>query len=323
MSKLLTVENISKEFQTKNKGVTVKAVSDISLEVKAGTTLGIVGESGCGKSTLGRLILKLLKASAGTISFDGVELEKLSEKELRSQRMKMQMVFQDPFSSLNPRQKIADIIREPLDIHKVGNMASRKKLVEETILRVGLSLEALERYPHEFSGGQRQRICIARAIILKPKLIIADEPVSALDVSIQSQILNLLSELKRELNLTYIFISHNLSVIRHISDQVAVMYLGEIVEMADSEVLFKNPQHPYTKALLSAVPQIDGSAGAKQILQGDLPNPFHIPSGCSFHPRCPVAIEICSSLKPALMPNSAGESKVSCHLINPPKAGGK
>jgi len=323
MSKLLKVENISKEFQTKNKGVTVKAVSDISLEVKAGTTLGIVGESGCGKSTLGRLILKLLKASAGTISFDGVELEKLSEKELRSQRMKMQMVFQDPFSSLNPRQKIADIIREPLDIHKVGNMASRKKLVEETILRVGLSLEALERYPHEFSGGQRQRICIARAIILKPKLIIADEPVSALDVSIQSQILNLLSELKRELNLTYIFISHNLSVIRHISDQVAVMYLGEIVEMADSEVLFKNPQHPYTKALLSAVPQIDGSAGAKQILQGDLPNPFHIPSGCSFHPRCPVAIEICSSLKPALMPNSAGESKVSCHLINPPKAGGK
>jgi peptide/nickel transport system ATP-binding protein/oligopeptide transport system ATP-binding protein len=291
--------------------------------VKAGTTLGIVGESGCGKSTLGRLILKLLKASAGNISFDGVDLEKLSEKELRSQRMKMQMVFQDPFSSLNPRQKIADIIREPLDIHKVGNMASRKKLVEETILRVGLPLEALERYPHEFSGGQRQRICIARAIILKPKLIIADEPVSALDVSIQSQILNLLSELKRELNLTYIFISHNLSVIRHISDQVAVMYLGEIVEMADSEVLFKNPQHPYTKALLSAVPQVDGSAAAKQILQGDLPSPFDIPSGCSFHPRCPVAIEICRSFKPALMTTSAGDSKVSCHLVNPPKVGGK
>ncbi len=267
--------------------------------------------------------MKLLKASAGNISFDGVDLEKLSEKELRSQRMKMQMVFQDPFSSLNPRQKIADIIREPLDIHKVGNMASRKKLVEETILRVGLPLEALERYPHEFSGGQRQRICIARAIILKPKLIIADEPVSALDVSIQSQILNLLSELKRELNLTYIFISHNLSVIRHISDQVAVMYLGEIVEMADSEVLFKNPQHPYTKALLSAVPQVDGSAAAKQILQGDLPSPFDIPSGCSFHPRCPVAIEICRSFKPALMTTSAGDSKVSCHLVNPPKVGGK
>ena len=318
MSDLLTVKNITKEFQTKNKGVSVKAVNNISLSVKPGTTLGIVGESGCGKSTLGRLILQLLKANSGSIEFDGINLAQMKDKDLRSARVKMQMVFQDPFSSLNPRQKISDIIREPLDIHKVGSRASRKKKVEETILRVGLPLEALDRFPHEFSGGQRQRICIARAIILNPKLVVADEPVSALDVSIQSQILNLLSELKRDLNLTYIFISHNLSVIRHISDVVAVMYLGEIVEMADSDEIFSNPQHPYTKALLSAVPQLKETVGKKETLQGDLPSPFDLPSGCTFHPRCPVAMEVCSSVKPELI--TVGTHQTSCHKVHPLKA---
>lgn len=318
MSDLLTVKNITKEFKTKNKGVSVRAVNNISLSVKPGTTLGIVGESGCGKSTLGRLMLQLLKANSGSISFDGVDLDQLSDKDLRSARVKMQMVFQDPFSSLNPRQKIADIIREPLDIHKIGDRTSRKKKVQETILRVGLPLDALERYPHEFSGGQRQRICIARAIILNPKLVVADEPVSALDVSIQSQILNLLTELKRDLNLTYIFISHNLSVIRHISDVVAVMYLGEIVEMANSDELFSNPQHPYTKALLSAVPQIKETNIKKETLQGDLPSPFDLPTGCTFHPRCPVAMDICSSIKPELI--TVGTRQSSCHKVHPLKA---
>jgi peptide/nickel transport system ATP-binding protein/oligopeptide transport system ATP-binding protein len=317
MTDLLTVKNITKEFQTKNKGVSVKAVSSVSFSVKPGTTLGIVGESGCGKSTLGRLILRLLKSSSGSITFDGVDLDSISDKELRGARMKMQMVFQDPFSSLNPRQKIADIIREPLDIHKIGDSKSRNKKVAETILRVGLPLEALDRYPHEFSGGQRQRICIARAIILNPKLVVADEPVSALDVSIQSQILNLLTELKRDLNLTYIFISHNLSVIRHISDVVGVMYLGEIVEMADSDELFNNPQHPYTKALLSAVPQLKSTSQEKETLQGDLPSPFDLPSGCTFHPRCPVAMDVCAIQKPALLKITNTNHEASCHLVHP------
>lgn len=312
---LLEVTGLAKEFVVKGKKNKIKAVDGVSFSLKAGETLGIVGESGSGKSTLGRLVLRLLEPTAGEITFDGQKISDLKPKKLRSARRQMQMIFQDPFASLDPRMTVEDLIREPLDIHKIGNDSERAELVKNIISQVGLTADALTRFPHEFSGGQRQRISIARAIITRPKLIIADEPVSALDVSIQSQILNLMLDLRREMNLTYIFISHDLSVIQHIADKVAVMYLGKIVEYAPVEEIFTRPQHPYTKALISAVPQINPADRTNRtVLLGDIPSPAAQPSGCHFHPRCPIAQKQCSEIEPLLRTVTIASHQVSCHL---------
>lgn len=312
---LLEVTGLAKEFAVKGKKKKIKAVDGVSFSLNAGETLGVVGESGSGKSTLGRLVLRLLEPTAGEIAFDGQKISDLKPKELRSARRQMQMIFQDPFASLDPRMTVEDLIREPLDIHKIGNDSERAELVKNIISQVGLTADALTRFPHEFSGGQRQRISIARAIITRPKLIIADEPVSALDVSIQSQILNLMLDLRREMNLTYIFISHDLSVIQHIADKVAVMYLGKIVEYAPVEEIFTRPQHPYTKALISAVPQINPADRTNRtVLLGDIPSPAAQPSGCHFHPRCPIAQNQCSEIEPLLRTVTIASHQVSCHL---------
>ncbi|PAE40140.1 ABC transporter ATP-binding protein [Bacillus sp. 7884-1] len=294
----------------------VQAVDGVDFSVMPGETLGIVGESGCGKSTTGRTILRLLNPSAGEVLFNGKDLAKLSKEEMRQMRKDIQMVFQDPYASLNPRKTIRQILLEPLKVHGIGSSrGERMKRVEEIIEVVGLRKEHLDRHPHDFSGGQRQRIGIARALILKPKVIIADEPVSALDVSIQSQVLNLLKDLKKEFNLTLIFISHDLSVVRHLCDRIAVMYLGRVVEIADKKQLFTNPSHPYTRALLSAVPIANPKAKRERvILQGDLPSPANPPSGCTFHPRCPVANESCKTKIPILKAIDSGH-QVSCHLF--------
>jgi oligopeptide/dipeptide ABC transporter ATP-binding protein len=294
----------------------VQAVDGVDFTVMPGETLGIVGESGCGKSTTGRTILRLLNPSAGEVLFNGKDLAKLSKEEMRQMRKDIQMVFQDPYASLNPRKTIRQILLEPLKVHGIGSSrGERMKRVEEIIEVVGLRKEHLDRHPHDFSGGQRQRIGIARALILKPKVIIADEPVSALDVSIQSQVLNLLKDLKKEFNLTLIFISHDLSVVRHLCDRIAVMYLGRVVEIADKKQLFTNPSHPYTRALLSAVPIANPRAKRERvILQGDLPSPANPPSGCTFHPRCPVANESCKTKIPILKDIDSGH-QVSCHLF--------
>ncbi|MEY2196033.1 ABC transporter ATP-binding protein [Neobacillus sp. BF23-41] len=294
----------------------VRAVDGVDFKVMPGETLGIVGESGCGKSTTGRTILRLLDPSAGEVLFNGKDLAKLSKEEMRRMRRDIQMVFQDPYASLNPRKTIRQILLEPLKVHGIGSSrGERMKRVEEIIEVVGLRKEHLDRHPHDFSGGQRQRIGIARALILKPKVIIADEPVSALDVSIQSQVLNLLKDLKKEFNLTLIFISHDLSVVRHLCDRIAVMYLGRVVEIADKKQLFTNPSHPYTRALLSAVPIANPKAKRERvILKGDLPSPANPPSGCTFHPRCPVANESCKTNIPILQDIDSGHH-VSCHLF--------
>lgn len=294
----------------------VQAVDGVDFSVMPGETLGIVGESGCGKSTTGRTILRLLNPSAGEVLFNGKDLAKLSKEEMRQMRKDIQMVFQDPYASLNPRKTIRQILLEPLKVHGIGSSrGERMKRVEDIIEVVGLRKEHLDRHPHDFSGGQRQRIGIARALILKPKVIIADEPVSALDVSIQSQVLNLLKDLKKEFNLTLIFISHDLSVVRHLCDRIAVMYLGRVVEIADKKQLFTNPSHPYTRALLSAVPIANPKAKRERvILQGDLPSPANPPSGCTFHPRCPVANESCKTKIPILKDIDSGHL-VSCHLF--------
>ncbi|MFM1651853.1 ABC transporter ATP-binding protein [Brevibacillus sp. B_LB10_24] len=315
---LLTVKSLKKHFPGKsgfwgNQGV-VRAVDGVDLTVYPGETVSIVGESGCGKSTTGRCILRLLEPTEGEILFQGKDILKLNEEQMRTMRRNMQIVFQDPFASLNPRKTIGQILADPLIVHGIGTAAERKKQVEEMIEIVGLTKQHLDRYPHEFSGGQRQRIGIARALILKPKLVIADEPVSALDVSIQAQILNLMQDLQKEFQLTYLFISHDLSVVRHISDRVAVMYLGKVVEVADKKSLYENPVHPYTRALLSAVPVPDPEHKAERILlEGDLPSPANPPTGCTFHPRCPVCVEMCKREIPALRKKAAGHF-VSCHL---------
>ena len=315
MSNILELNNVRKEFHTSSSKRAIVAVDNVSLKLEKGKTLGIVGESGSGKSTLGRLMLRLIEPTAGEINFDDVNLLNLKNTELRKMRSKMQMIFQDPMSSLNPRMSIRQLVSEPLEIHKNLKASEQNAAVEEIITKVGLEKSALDKYPHEFSGGQRQRISIARAVINNPSLIVADEPVSALDVSIQSQILNLLMDLRNDLNLSFVFISHDLSVVRHIADEVAVMYLGNIVEIAPADQLFSNPQHPYTQALISAIPQVEKEKRVNRIiLKGDIPNPADAPSGCYFHPRCPIAIDKCSSVTPALKITGTNHL-TSCHLV--------
>jgi len=295
----------------------VKAVDDVSFTVRAGETLGLVGESGCGKTTIGRSILRLIEPTSGQMSFEGQDIVTMNAKELKAMRREMQIIFQDPYSCLDPRSQIGDIIGEALYVHGVKDKSERHQRVMEIMSTVGLAEDHIRRYPHEFSGGQRQRIGIARALVLRPKFIICDEPVSALDVSIQSQVLNLLRQLQRDFNLTYLFIAHNLSVVEHISDRVAVMYLGKIVELTDRVELYRNPLHPYTKALMSAIPIPDPGLKREQIiLEGDVPSPLNPPSGCRFHPRCPIAEEICSQEAPPLraLPGSE-EHLVACHLV--------
>nr|BFD30640.1 dipeptide ABC transporter ATP-binding protein [Pigmentibacter ruber] len=296
----------------------VHAVDDVSFSLAKGKTLGLVGESGCGKSTLGRTILRLIEPTSGTIVFNGKDISKLSQKELRYLRKEFQIVFQDPFASLNPRMSIREILSEPFEIHKLYTNKNERELKIISLLNeVGLNPEFIDRYPHEFSGGQRQRIGIARAISLNPKIIICDEPVSALDVSIQSQILNLMMDLRDKYHLSYIFIAHDLSVIEHISDDVAVMYLGKIVEYTSSDNLYSKPLHPYTKALISSIPKHDIVEKRKrQVIQGDIPSPINPPSGCRFHTRCPFAKEICSEKIPDLknMGTHSSPHFVSCHF---------
>ncbi|MER2109243.1 MAG: dipeptide ABC transporter ATP-binding protein [Solibacillus sp.] len=316
---LLKVENLKKYFPiraglfAKHVG-DVKAVDDISFEIYEGETLGIVGESGCGKSTTGRVLMRLHEPTEGKVMFEGTELTKLSSEEMRKMRREIQMVFQDPYASLNPRHTIEKILEEPLIVHGIGTAIERKKKVMEYLQIVGLSEYHAKRYPHQFSGGQRQRIGIARALMTNPKLIIADEPVSALDVSIQAQVLNLMQKLQEDLKLTYIFIAHDLGVVRHISDRVGVMYLGRMVELAVSESLYSEPLHPYTKALLSAVPVPDPQYERAQILlKGDIPSPSNPPTGCTFHTRCPQAMDSCKQLAPKMQEVKPGHS-VACHL---------
>jgi peptide/nickel transport system ATP-binding protein len=314
---LLEVENVSKQFRSRDGRGLVRAVQDVSFTLHRGETLGIVGESGCGKSTLARVLLRLIEPDSGNIRLAGVDLRRLKSRALRAQRRSMQIIFQDPYASLDPRLTVGVILAEPLVIHEVGDRHSRRARVAELMELVGLEADATTRYPHEFSGGQRQRIGIARAIALEPRLVIADEPVSALDVSIQSQILNLLIDLKARLGLSYIFISHDLSVVEHVSDRVAVMYLGQIVEMTDVESLYARPAHPYTQALLSAIPQLDPDGSRERIvLSGDIPNPEEPPSGCPFHPRCPRVMDACRSVspRPAVIGTATKPHEVTCHL---------
>jgi oligopeptide/dipeptide ABC transporter ATP-binding protein len=294
----------------------VKAVDDVSFTLARGRTLGLVGESGCGKSTLGRAVLHLHEPTAGEVRLNGTLLDSRNRESLFVQRRDMQIIFQDPFASLSPRRTVAQIIREPLDVHKIGSPAERRERVEELLGVVGMRSNALNRYPHEFSGGQRQRIGIARALALDPQFIVADEPVSALDVSVQSQVLNLIEKLQAELGIAFLFISHDLAVIQHVSDDVAVMYLGKIVEQAPSEEIYRTPRHPYTQALLSAIPKPDpGSKSSRIVLQGDVPSPLNPPSGCAFHTRCPVATELCRRELPPLEEKSGRPGHlVACHL---------
>jgi peptide/nickel transport system ATP-binding protein/oligopeptide transport system ATP-binding protein len=321
---LLEVRDLVKHFPV-NAGVLqrtvgwVKAVDGVSFEVRRGETLGLVGESGCGKTTVGRVVLRLIEPTAGSIEVDGQDITKLRGRDLKAYRRRMQIIFQDPFSSLDPRTPIGDSIGEGLRVHGIGSARDRRAQVLEIMQKVGLETYHYRRYPHEFSGGQRQRIGIARALVLKPDLVICDEPVSALDVSIQAQVLNLLRDLQREFQLTFIFIAHNMSVVEHISDRVAVMYLGRIVEVADRETLYRDPRHPYTEALMSAIPVPEPALRRRRIiLRGDVPSPLNPPSGCRFHPRCWLREQlgnpqICATQDPPLRPFGDGHV-VACHF---------
>jgi oligopeptide/dipeptide ABC transporter ATP-binding protein len=297
----------------------VHAVDDVSIQVFEGETLGLVGESGCGKSTFGRTVVRLLEPTDGDVRFQGESIAKLGTRALRPLRREMQMVFQDPYASLNPRKRVGSIIGTPLKIHGIGDANERRTRVQELLEVVGLSPEHYNRFPHEFSGGQRQRIGVARALALRPKLIVADEPVSALDVSIQAQMINLLEELQDEFSLTYVFIAHDLGVVRHVSDRIAVMYLGKLVELSPAEELYKRPIMPYTEALLSAVPIPDPDLSAQReriVLEGDVPSPIDPPSGCRFHPRCRYATEICSQVEPPLADYGNGHLAACHHPLN-------
>lgn len=319
MSQLLTAENIVKHFPVQTgflgrMGGKVHAVNDVSLHIDSGQTVGLVGESGCGKTTLARILMRLIQPSRGKILLEDRDITGLSEKKLRPLRKKFQMIFQDPYSSLNPRMTVGQILTEPLKVHRVGNGKSPLDRAAEMLEKVGLSPTALPKYPHEFSGGQRQRIGIARALMLYPQLIVADEPVSALDVSVQAQIINLMMDLQTEMNLTYLFIAHDLKVVRHISKRILVMYLGHIAEEIDADRL-ESARHPYTHALLSAVPvPVPHRVRETAILKGDVPSPLHPPSGCTFRTRCPYAREICREKEPILEELSPGH-RVSCHLV--------
>jgi len=316
---LLEVRDLKKLFPVR-KGILsrtvglVRAVDGVSFHIAPGETLGLVGESGCGKTTVGRSLLRLIEPTSGQVFFDGVNLLELDREELRRIRSGLQIIFQDPFSSLNPRLNIGSIIAEPLQNHTRLPRAKVRERVAYLMEKVGLLPDQIQRYPHEFSGGQRQRIGIARALALQPKIIICDEPVSALDVSIQAQVINLLVQLQEEMGLSYLFIAHDLSVVEHISDRVAVMYLGKIVELASDKDLYQNPRHPYSRALLSAVPVADPERQTRRILlPGDVPSPLNPPPGCAFHPRCPERLEICSSQEPAFR-DLGGQHWVACHL---------
>ncbi|WIM11476.1 dipeptide ABC transporter ATP-binding protein [Enhydrobacter sp.] len=316
---ILEVKDLKKHFPVR-KGLLrrtvghVYAVDGISFSIGEGETLGLVGESGCGKSTAGRAVLRLIEPTSGKVAMTGRDITRLSKKELRPYRRQMQIVFQDPFSSLNPRMTAGEIVGEPLLVHGMARSKERREQVAALFERVGLRPAQMANYPHQFSGGQRQRIGIARALALGPKLIVGDEPVSALDVSIQAQVINLLQDLQRERKLSYLFISHNLAVVEHISHRIAVMYLGRIVEYADTRSIFTRPQHPYTEALLSAVPVPDPTIRReKRLLQGDVPSPVHPPAGCHFHTRCPYAVARCKTESPSLREIAPGHH-VSCHL---------
>ena len=322
---LLKIDSLEKRFPVSDgllsrlSGKYVSAVDNVSFEIRKGETLGLVGESGCGKSTVGRSIMRLIEPTGGSILFEGEEVRDFSKRRLREYRRDVQFIFQDPYASLNPRMTIGEIVSEPLVIHGVGDRSSRIRRVRELLEIVGLNPEHINRYPHEFSGGQRQRVGIARALALQPKLIICDEPVSALDVSIQAQVLNLLKELQSEFDLTYLFIAHDLSVVQHISDNVAVMYLGRLAETSDWQQLYDEPNHPYTQSLLSAVPTPDPDvqrAKKRILLPGDPPSPIDPPSGCRFHTRCPIAQEICRVEEPMLREVEPGHL-AACHFAKP------
>jgi oligopeptide transport system ATP-binding protein len=320
---LVAIKNLTKHFPVET-GVfassrsAVKAVDSISFEIRKGETFGLVGESGCGKSTIGRCILRLIEPTSGEVWFEGKDLLSVSGDHLRHLRRDMQIIFQDPYSSLNPRMTVGEIVAEPLVVHRVGDKRGRRQRVDDLLRMVGLRSEHAGRYPHEFSGGQRQRIGIARALALDPKFVVCDEPVSALDVSVQAQVVNLLQDLQQALGLTYLFISHGLSVVEHISSRVGLMYLGKLVEVASSDEIFHNPQHPYTKALLSAIPMADPDYRRERIhLKGEIPTPINPPSGCRFRTRCPMAEPRCADLEPPLV-EIGSDHRVACVVVAPP-----